>query len=962
MTKKKKETINSKKYVSCEYSNIENSTIKKTSNIRFDLQIPNENDNLYELNEDYFKSSQLFYVDLSTSDKKNNYVFYEDFNDIPEEYRTNVSVLDLSNRDSIVYKYIPEEIKNENVFRSDTLVQRNNFLRSVDIKQILGLQQSYNFHIKEGVKLTETLNQGVITISKVSGTVGKVFTVLGTLGGYASAAGSAFSAAKSLLGLFIPELKEPSIGDVLNKLEEMRAEFKAAIEQLKSEIKLLLKEAFASDYITKTKLFIEASAQLSESYFNTYIDLIKHEGTVKFDEKSLISHLYGNQNSYFNFLFKQLTDPASTDAIYNAIKIIVDKNYVKHTILSKPNEKYDATKVYTDNGPEWNGGASVISTLDYSIPDYFSDTNGYDGAYVLKASTKVFANLIETFLIISQDLLNYYVSRELIDVRNPVYNQLRPQIETALREIDKRLATIIATWQEYLNQSIYENEAYALRVWRNIFYAAATKAKCVTLTHKVGYPGTHKDLISGIGQRYNNSKFWKTDSIGYPTYEFAIRNDYSDYSHNFGDSSIVSHSSLWSLQQGLYIGWGKQGWGLAPRGRNSWTYNYLTELHEIRPKIARMVWFEDHKNHIKNLLDFDSTIDSLNRLRTSINNTLAVWFQDKEHYPLLRRQNIDICEFSKNININRFNYVQPKTFPSSIKIQKNEYASNSTLIISNKVTFGFKYANALGLSKQNIVWNNQDETAPDTGTYLNFIPKYDLQNLQISQAIPAAEVYMKFNNNIYLVNKVDYQNNKCNLTGIEPLENLMANHPLFSSNKDLANSAIASYPSILRSISKDINYSRLEFDFGNWSNVIRANYVTNRSLNLSVGIRPLFKDENSINLFGDIVWIYRKDDNYNHLGPNGIYYKFNLKGLPPMNFTKPSSLPNNDFNLRVCGFQIVYSYYIHDKAPNTTKFTITSSLEHRIYVSGTGIAYECIDKSYNGSPIEVILGKTIWIS
>lgn len=74
-------------------------------------------------------------------------------------------------------------------------------------------------------------------------------------------------------------------------------------------------------------------------------------------------------------------------------------------------------------------------------------------------------------------------------------------------------------------------------------------------------------------------------------------------------------------------------------------------------------------------------------------------------------------------------------------------------------------------------------------------------------------------------------------------------------NNDLANSAIASSPSILSSISKDINYSRLEFDFGNWSNVIHANYVTNRSLNLSVGIRPLFKDENSLCLFGDIVWI-----------------------------------------------------------------------------------------------------------
>ncbi|KAB8028519.1 hypothetical protein [Fluviispira multicolorata] len=945
-----------------EYEYLENNKANKVTNTEFKFPLNILNAEPAEESE----YTTLFYVDLSTVESPNNYIFYQEYNQISDEHRSNVKIIDINDSNHPVFQFLPEEIKNDNVFLWKSHHANNILVKSINIKEIVGLQQSYNFHIKEGIKLTETLNQGVITISKVSSTVGKVFTVLGTLGGYASAAGSAFSAAKSLLGMFIPELKEPSIADVLNKLEEIRAEFKAAIEQLKSEIKLLLKEAFINDYITKTRMYIEATAQLSESYFKTYVTLIQQEGTEKFDEKSLLGHLFNSQNSYFNFLFKQLTDPSSTDAIYNAINIIIDKNYVKQTILAKPNEKYDATRVYTENGANWSESVNVIGALDFSLPDYYSETSGYDATYVLKASTKVFANLVESFIFVSQHLLDYYVTQEL-DKQKPTYAILRPQIETAFTEIDKRLTIIISTWEEYYRQSVQETENYALRLWKNMFYTAAAKAKCVSLTFRRGYPGTHKDFVSGIGSRYNQSKFWKTDSYGYATYEFAIRKDYSDSDASTGYNSIMSHTSLWSLQQGLYNGWGREGWGLSPRGRNAWTYNYITELHELRPKIAIMVWSESHKNHIKKMLDFDSTIDSLKRLKASVQKTQSTWFKDNEYYPLARRQSVDIYEFSKGINLNKFIYNQPNIFPASIVTQTEDSLVNMNYVASNKIKLGFRYAHRLGLSKQDIVWNSQENPAPLTGSYIVNIPKYSSQMLINQQSIPYAEIYIKAKSNNYLVNKVDYDKIKCNLTGIDPLEDLIKAHPLFSLDKDLINSTLATYPSLLRSIHKDISYNRLDLDFGNWTNTIQASLSSTKSFRVSVGIRPLFKNEKDIILFGDIAWLYSEANKFayrNHLSSNGtsIYHKFHFKGLPRMTFNKIENTANSVVNLKNCGFQIVYSYYIYDSVASSPKLNITSKLDYPIYSSGTGIAYECIEKSYDASPIEIILGKSIWLS
>ncbi len=933
--------------------------------------LPNIN-NINNQTEDNSESNILYYIDLSTTDKPNNYIFYSDYTSIPESQRSFVLFLNITENNHAVYKYIPEEIRNPNVMSNlKKDIPEDVFEKGFNITGFLGLEQNYNFHLQEGVKLTESLSNGVVTISKVSGNIGKVFTALGTLGGYASAAASAFSTVRSILGLFIPGLAEPSIQDVLNVLAEMRAEFKASIEQLKEEIKQFLKDANASDYILHTKVFVEASAQLSDSYLTIYRDLLAKEGTYTFDEKSLLSHLYGNQNSYFNFLFKQLTDTASTDSIFNAIRLIVDQQYINSTVLSKPNKSYDATLVYKDDAVDWGAGSDPFKTLDFSIPDYFADTPGFDAAYVLKASTKVYLNFIETFIMVSKNLLDYYVYQELTGVSSPIYNQLRPQIETALKEIIKRLDIITDCWKTYYNASKRANELYALRVWRNVAsQVGARSSKFIKFRSLVPRPGygpispnsLDSYLESKVRPFYNSSKYWSNAPQGYLAYRFSIRSDYK-YNHpDLGFNGLL-RNDLTSLRSALTFDWSNVKRGLSPIKANEWTCNYLSITHEIRAKVLSLIDSKKCENHIKELIDYDVTLSCIEKTRLSLINIISNWFEGDEYYPLLRRQNIDIINFSEDKNLQLFSYKQPNVFPTETNIITNSLMSTNDNIYLNNITLGIRYANPLGLSKDRIVWKNQEIKAIHTGNILDLIPKYNLTDLINSQAIPTAQIFLRSQNRIYLANQCDRDNNQTNFTSIPELISLLNIHPFFSheTNRDPldVNSILASYPALLRKIDSKINYSLLKLTLNTFDT---TEYVVRYPISIALGIRPVYRDNNAKNLFGDslylfgdIAWLCNNDNKaVLELNKGGkLHHKINFNGLPAMNFTNLS----HEHDLIVCGFQIVYTYETDHK--NT--FT-SPKIKYPIYNRGTGIGYECIEGQYDGSPIEITLGKTIWNS
>lgn len=68
--------------------------------------------------------------------------------------------------------------------------------------------------------------------------------------------------------------------------------------------------------------------------------------------------------------------------------------------------------------------------------------------------------------------------------------------------------------------------------------------------------------------------------------------------------------------------------------------------------------------------------------------------------------------------------------------------------------------------------------------------------------------------------------------------------------------------------------------------------------------------------------------------------------------------------LRICGFQVVYAYEFDNRNDKNIVININNTvpaLTNPIFLSGEGIAYECVDLNYNGSPIEVTIGKNIWM-
>ena len=318
--------------------------------------------------------------------------------------------------------------------------------------------------------------------------------------------------------------------------------------------------------------------------------------------------------------------------------------------------------------------------------------------------------------------------------------------------------------------------------------------------------------------------------------------------------------------------------------------------------------------------------------------------------------------FSEDKNLHLFSYKQPNELPTTIKVITNSLMSTNVNTSTNNITLGFRYANPLGLSKDRIVWHDQEIQAPNTGKLLDLIPPYNMLDLINSQAIPTAQIFVRTLDKIYLVNQCDRDKNQVNLTGIPELISMLNNHPFFtnSDNQDLleVNSILASYPALLRKIDSKINYSLISATINSMDsteNVVRYPFQ------VALGIRPVYRDNNAKNLysndlylFGDIAWISNNNKTILELYKGGkLHYKIKIHGLPTMNFTDL----NHEHDLIVCGFQIVYTYETDHKNIFTSP-----NIKYPIYNRGTGIGYECIEGQYDGSPIEITLGKTIWDS